>query len=192
MRTITHPSITFFGFAFIKVFTTLFILFVFSQKLNSQTILNPIYPQIQKSTLNHLAASNVSLSSGIRILQSVGQSGVIGSSSTSNNTVQQGYLNNHLQFRVNNDISDEFEKSFKFSIYPNPFQDFINIQFTKTTLFPVLVRVFDMRGRMVHDEEFRPAKDIRLHVGHFEEAGYVIRIASGGKSYLKKLIKSNN
>ncbi len=185
----TYISLTIYRHIFVKVPVTLLFIFVCNHTSMGQTNFRSIRPQVQKSTLNHLAASNVSLSSRTRVLQSVGQPGVVGFSSTTNTTIQQGYLNTLLSFRINNDSNDEFEESFKFSLYPNPFTDHIDIQFAKLTLFPVLVRVFDMRGRLVHNQQFQPSKQIRIALEHLEEAGYVIRVASGVKSYLKKLVR---
>lgn len=157
----------------------------------SQASSDGVSVELKKSTLNYVAASNVSLSPTVRIQQSVGQSGIVGLSESSRNSVQQGYLNNYLVFSIDN-TKNEFEETLELTLFPNPFQDHVNILFSKTTDYPVLVRVFDVRGRLVFDNQYQPSKYIRVPLEHLQEAGYIIRVASGGIAFLDKLIKFNN
>jgi hypothetical protein len=64
-------------------------------------------------------------------------------------------------FTIDNSAT-EFVKNLDLSVYPNPFKDFINIKFSKPTLFPVTIQVFDIRGRLVLEQQFHPSSLERL------------------------------
>ena len=76
-------------------------------------------------------------------------------------------------------------------MYPNPFKDFINIKFSKPTLFPVTIEVFDIRGRLVLEQQFQPSSLVSFSADRLEDASYIIRVSSGSQAFLKKLIKGH-
>jgi len=67
----TYISLALYRHLFFKFHTTLLLIFVCNHTSMGQTNFPSIRPQVQKSTLNHLAALNVSMSSRTRVLQSV-------------------------------------------------------------------------------------------------------------------------
>jgi len=75
------------------------------------------------------------------------------------------------------------------SIYPNPFKEYVNIKFSKPTEYPIQIEVFDVRGRLVINQEFRPSNLISVPTDQLEDASYIIRVSSGSQEFLKKLIK---
>jgi hypothetical protein len=124
-----------------------------------------------------------------QIQQSIGQSGVVGLSTTALNSVQQGFLSRVKVFNINNTTATEFVENLDLSVYPNPFKDFINIKFSKPTLFPVTIEVFDIRGRLVLEQQFQPSSQVSFSADRLEDASYVVRVSSGSQAFLKKLIK---
>ena len=109
-------------------------------------------------------------------------------SSTTNQSVQQGFLNRVKLLNVNN-TTVEFVETMDLILYPNPFKDFVNIRFSKPTMYPIQIEVFDVRGRLVLNQEFQPSGQITVSMDRLEDASYIIRISSGSSEFLKKLIK---
>ena len=123
-----------------------------------------------------------------KIQQSIGQNGVVGLSKTMNHSIQQGFLNRVKLLNVNN-TTVEFVETMDLILYPNPFKDFVNIRFSKPTMYPIQIEVFDVRGRLVLNQEFQPSGQITVSMDRLEDASYIIRISSGSSEFLKKLIK---
>jgi len=166
---------------------------VFTQELISQS------PKLIKSVLTQAGSSTVSYeyadASGVqrttRIQQSIGQHGTVGLSKTSLSSIQQGFLNHLKTIKIDNP-SDEFVEIFDLIISPNPFKEFVRAKFSKLPVHPIHVEVFDVRGRLVLDQEFQPSSQITIPTERLEDASYMIRVSSGSQEYLKKLIKGIN
>jgi len=157
-------------------------------------------PKLIKSVLTQAGSSNVTYQytdiSGTlkttKIQQSIGQRGVVGLSNTSLSAVQQGYLNHVKVFKVDNTDS-EFAATIDVSIYPNTFTDFVNIKFSKVSMYPIYIEVFDIRGRLVLKQEFKASSLISVATDRLQNAAsYVIRVSSGSQEFLEKLIKGIN
>ncbi|MDG1394574.1 MAG: T9SS type A sorting domain-containing protein [Flavobacteriaceae bacterium] len=175
-----------------------FCLFFVLTDLVCQESLNST-PSVIKSVLttagSRAVSYNYTASDGrvmtTKIQQSIGQNGAVGLSNTTNNTVQQGYLNRVKLLNVDN-TTVEFVETMDLRIYPNPFKDFVNIKFSKPTIYPVQIEVFDVRGRLVLNQEFEPSGQITLTTDRLEDSSYIIRISSGSNDFLKKLIKGKH
>lgn len=181
-----------------KFITALYLLFsvnnVFAQELISQS------PKLIKSVLTQAGSSTVSFehsdASGVvrttHVRQSIGQHGTVGLSNTSLSSVQQGFLNRINTLKVDN-TNSEFVKTFDLlSIFPNPFKEFVKIKFSKLPVHLIQVEVFDVRGRLVLNQEFPPSSLILVPTERLEDASYTIRVSSGSQEYLKKIIKGIN
>ena len=157
-------------------------------------------PKLIKSVLTQAGSSNVTYDytdvagtiKTTKIQQSIGQRGVVGLSNTSLSAVQQGYLNHVKVFKVDNTDS-EFAATIDVSIYPNTFTDFVNIKFSKVSVYPIHVELFDIRGRLVLKQEFQASSLISIATDRLQNAAsYVIRVSIGSQDFLKKLIKGIN
>ena len=163
--------------------------------LFSQEVINQS-PQLIKSVLTQAGSRTVSYEytdeTGVirttKIQQSIGQNGIVGLSKISRNSVQQGFLNRVRVFNVDN-TTIEFVETMDLIIYPNPFKDVVKIKFSKPTIYPIKIDVFDVRGRLVINQEFRPSAQITVSMDRLEDASYIIRVSSGSHEFLKKLIK---
>ena len=105
--------------------------------------------------------------------------------------MQQGFLNNTKVFKIDN-TDVEFVETIDLSVYPNPFKNVVNIKFSKPSTFPIYIEVFDIRGRLVLDQEFQPSNLVSIATDRLQDASYIIRISSGSQAFLKKLIKGIN
>jgi len=166
---------------------------VISQELISQSpkLIKSVLTQAGSSTVSyeHSDASGITRTTSVR--QSIGQHGTVGLSKTSLSSVQQGFLNHLKTIKVDNS-EPEFIETFDLSIFPNPFKSHVNIKFSKPTVHPIHIEVFDVRGRLVLDQKFQPSSMITVPTERLEDASYMIRVSSGSQEYLKKLIKGIN
>ena len=168
----------------------LFAVILDSNSLNCQA------PLLGKSVLTQSGSRAVSFShvdpDGIviktKIHQTIGQNGVVGLSKSAALPVQQGFLNRFRSLNINNSTV-EFVELMDLIVYPNPFTEFIKIKFSKPTIYPVQIEVFDTRGRLVLDKDYPPSSQITVSTQRLENASYVVRISSGSMEFLKKLIK---
>lgn len=166
---------------------------VSAQELVSQS------PKLIKSVLTQAGSSNVTYdylnSLGMvkttNVRQSIGQNGIVGLSKTSVSSVQQGFLNHIETIKINNP-TDEFVEVRSLSVFPNPFKDHVNIKFSQSTVHPIFIDVFDVRGRLVLNKKFQPSELITVSMDRLEDSSYLIRISSGSQKFLKKLIKGIN
>jgi len=176
-------------------YSVLFIVLLFATHVCAQNLTQR--QKLTKSVLTSGGSRTVSLAyldaQGVlkktKIQQSIGQTGVVGLTTTALNSVQQGFLNHVKVFNIDNTSATEFVENLDLSIYPNPFEDFINIKFSKPTLFPVSIEVFDIRGRLVLEQRFQPSSLVSFSADRLEDASYIIRVSSGSHAFLKKLIK---
>ena len=169
---------------------------IFAVIINCNTLISQA-PLIVKSALTQSGSRAVSFehtdANGVlkitKVQQSIGQNGMVGLSKTPNHSVQQGYLNRIRTLNINN-TTVEFIELMDLVIYPNPFRDFINIKFSNPTIHPIQIEVFDLRGRLVLDNDYPPSLQITVSMERLEDASYVVRISSGSMAFLKKLIKA--
>ena len=68
----------------------------------------------------------------------------------------------------------------------------LKIKFSKLPVHLIQVEVFDVRGRLVLNQEFPPSSLILVPTERLEDASYTIRVSSGSQEYLKKIIKGIN
>ena len=176
-----------------------FLVFFSVDKMSAQRLVSQS-PKLIKSVLTQAGSSNVTYQytdvagtiKTTKIQQSIGQRGVVGLSNTSLSAVQQGYLNNVKVFKIDN-TDTEFVETIDVSIYPNAFHDFVNIKFSKVSMYPIHVELFDIRGRLVLKQEFQASSLISIATDRLQNAAsYVMRVSSGSQEFLKKLIKGIN
>ena len=178
--------------------TTLYLLLISIFNLSAQELISQS-PKLIKSVLTQAGSSTVSFeysdASGVlrttNVQQSIGQHGTVGLSKTSSNSIQQGFLNYLKTIKVDNPDS-EFVEIFNLTVFPNPFKEFIKVKFSKSPQHPIIIEFFDVRGRLVLDQEFKPSIQIEVPTDRLEDASYILRISSGSQKYLKKLIKGIN
>ena len=147
---------------------------------------------VKKSTITTVASSNVNIpDKSIKILQSVGQSSIIGTRKVKNYIVQQGFLNNSLLFFINNSNSDFIQEIISFKISPNPFVDFIKIDFAKKTTNDIYISVYDVNGKIIINQKYSPTNEIILPLKRISIGTYLINVKSGNNSSTKKILKEN-
>jgi len=91
-------------------------------------------PMLLKSTITSVGSSTAYVyGDKYTVQQSIGQSGIIGKVKTKNMLISQGFLSNALFFSVQNSDVINFEETLNVVISPNPFIDYIKIDFSSKT-----------------------------------------------------------
>lgn len=150
-------------------------------------------PILLKSTITTAGASGSLVVSGGKntVLQSIGQSGIVGTAEFGAMEIQQGFLNNVRSFEVNNSKQLEFDQSISLVISPIPFTEYINIDFSTKTQHPVHLKVYDVNGKVFINNSYASTKHIRIPTTKLSVGNYLIHLVSGEKKHVKKIVKVN-
>lgn len=170
----------------IKITPIVFLLF--SCFLYSQQTSQKKYT-VKKSTITTVGSSSVyNVNNKYTIYQSIGQSGIIGTVNINKNTVQQGFLTNNFLFRIDNK-NEDFKETLSFVISPNPFKDYIKIDFSEKPKHEILIRIFDVTGKNYHTKTYQPKTTIVIPLQRYSIGTYLIDIKSGKNSSTNKILK---
>lgn len=101
------------------------------------------------------------------------------------------YNINTTNFEVEESLSiddQEFEDSL--SIYPNPNKGEFNIKFTSAITDPVVLNVYDIRGRIIFQNVYEQVTDFEepIKLDAVQSGVYLLGISTGKKSITKKII----
>lgn len=83
---------------------------------------------------------------------------------------------------------DENPVNRKFSVYPNPAKDFVNIEVSEGERGWMNIEIFDMTGRVVYTDQGVNANRITIHTGHLPNGVYQITIQHETVTTTKKLV----
>lgn len=120
------------------------------------------------------------------VSQSIGQSSVIGTSFNKGYHLSQGYQQFPLEIKI---INEPSIKNLNAAIYPNPFEQSVNISFIDAVLNEISVVVFDIHGRLIFSQKFQPSQNIQLNLGNISMGTYLLKATTNGKQFNAKLIK---
>ena len=152
------------------------------------------YTSILKSTINTVGSSSVSLTSNnnkkYKIQQSTGQSSIIGKKNTGNISIQQGFLTHNKVFHINNSETAFIDTSLDILISPNPFIDYIKINFSKTTANDIQINIYDLNGKVLLSKKHKSTDVLFVPMRYFSLGSYIIHIQSGKNKFIKKLLKT--
>ncbi len=73
-------------------------------------------------------------------------------------------------------------------IYPNPANNFININFNNSNENNYKVNIYNLLGQEIFFKEYHPSNEISIDVKEFEDGIYFIKISSKDKIYTSKII----
>ena len=72
-----------------------------------------------------------------------------------------------------------------FAIYPNPANDVLHVSASDGSL----VRLLDVRGRLIAQEEVRQS-EVQFEIGHLAQGVYMVQVISGTQVYTEEVIKN--
>lgn len=122
---------------------------------------------------------------GYFIQQSIGQQSVIKTFDRPDYSLRQGFLQPINPLLINH----RFDNNLDAIVYPNPFEDAIKIKFFDPINRNILVRVFDISGRLVFKNEYPDDQDLDVIVNNLSSGIYLLRVDSENKFYESKLMK---
>ena len=87
---------------------------------------------------------------------------------------------------------EETENSTVFRVYPNPTNQWINLE-TKGTnpLFPANAGIYSMQGALILSEHLSGPQPYRFSIEGFPPGLYVVRVMAGGKAESFKVLKTD-
>lgn len=161
----------------------LLVLFCFVNGIALQTA---GYSQIvQRQTVS--AQGGVYMANGIVFSQTIGQLSVIGNSTTSRITFQQGFQQSLITM-VSNTIS---VPDFSVTIYPNPVVDSFTISLANATEETLSIQITNLLGQQLYQGQlpsFQSQKTISF--GSFPSGTYIVQLVSSNQTISKKIIKN--
>ncbi len=142
--------------------------------------------QLHHQMVSSQGTSNL-LSSGVKVNQTVGQQSVIGNYNFSTTVVSQGFQKNLLAKSDVLVLADKINTI----VYPNPFVDHIQFQFSKSLNGLVSITIFDLLGRLVYKEQKEVINNtINLDNLQFPENEYLVKLSGTNFNYSTQIIKS--
>ena len=146
---------------------------------------------VQKSTINFVGSTTVYASNNkYQIQQSIGQSSIIGTKEINSVVVQQGFLNNNISFSIDNTDKKIIQETLDFIISPNPFIDYIKIDFAKKTESDVYIKIYDINGKVHANKKYSATDKIVISMKNYSLGTYLINIKSGKISSTNKILKA--
>jgi hypothetical protein len=125
------------------------------------------------------------LSNGVVVRQTIGQQSVIGNSD-GDIVVMQGFQ----QSLWSKYISSNTTEYIKTIVYPNPFIDKVNFEFSKPIQEIITVSVYDILGRLVFEQKKKPDEMIlTIDLFQLPRSEYLVRLYSTNYNYYTKIIR---
>lgn len=153
----------------------------------SQDNTHDIQPNIKISTIS-LSGSTYLFTVNNTVYfvsQSIGQASVIGTYSKNGYTIRQGYQ----QPQVSINKIPMKGLTLKTKVYPNPFKESITVAFNEAINSDVEVSLYDISGRRLYMEIFKPAQVLQIALYPDSNGIYFLNISANQKTFSTKLIK---
>lgn len=166
---------------------TLALIFFTAPMVCSQSIAESY---LLKSMITSVGSSTVSDNKNFSVQQSIGQSSIIGTKNVKNISIQQGFLNHFINFKIDNSIETIIDRDIKFVISPNPFIDHVKIDFSVFTDEDIFIKVYDINGKVFLIQKFPPSSSIIIPLPRLGIGNYLINIKTGSLGSTKKILKT--
>lgn len=168
-----------------KTFATLYMFLISGYALLGQ------HQNISKSTITSVGSSSIHLNQKYIVSQSIGQTGIVGTTSHKGVSLQQGFLSNTITFSIDNNSGNSVKETFSFVISPNPFIENIKVDFSKKTKEDIHIIIYDINGKVHKKASFNPQSEVSIPLSNLSTGDYLIQVNSGNTTATKKIIKTN-
>ncbi len=143
-----------------------------------------------QTDLHHQALSSqgnsIKLYNGVFISQTIGQQSVIGNATKNGYTTGQGYQQSIWSKYINSNLITEINTT----TYPNPFIQSVNFQFSSPINDVISVAVFDIRGRLIYQENKKANDNIlTIELGQLSASNYLVRLSALKYTYYTQILK---
>jgi hypothetical protein len=126
------------------------------------------------------------LANGTFISQTVGQQSVIGNTTKNGYTIGQGYQQIVWGKYINSNLTSNITTT----TYPNPFIQSVNFQFSKPIKETISIAIFDVRGRLIYQQEKRANDNIlTIELGQLAAENYLVRLSANNYTYYTQILK---
>jgi hypothetical protein len=141
-----------------------------------------------RSTLGSSGISKtISTSEGTFLInQSIGQASVIGTYSKNNYTIRQGFQQPVISAKM---VELPEKNMLKANIYPNPFQQSINILFDEIIASKLSVSIYNLSGVIILNKTFPASQLLNIPLDFLPNGNYILSITSESKQLLSEIIK---
>ncbi len=78
------------------------------------------------------------------------------------------------------------------NVYPNPFNNFFNVELFNLEKCSVTAKIYDLNGKLVHNETFGQMKGnarLNINVGSLPKGMYILNIEAGSERINKKIVR---
>ena len=138
--------------------------------------------KVKRASLSS-SVNNNTQTNGYKVQQSIGHMGIMGSFKYIGHAVLNGFL-----IPQNTTSAEIIMPDFNLEIYPNPFIDHINISIQTAVSGEMVVRLYDISGRLVTEHLSRAKKEQRIELSHLLQAQYLLSVEVMGKTFSYKLL----
>lgn len=140
---------------------------------------------LQHQTLSAMGSQSISLISGLRVQQSIGQSSVTGTFNSSTAYLSQGFLKGLPS------LSNELVLPFDVIAFPNAFDNQIRFRFMNDHNTPTQVRIHDSQGKMVYEQQHLPKnQEIEVQLAHLAPGLYLVNLHTDRRSTQVRILKN--
>lgn len=141
--------------------------------------------EIMRASLSTaLVSENNTNDLGYMVQHSVGHMGIIGTVDQRNHTVMRGFL---LPQEAERDTAVELN----WSIYPVPFDDEITIEFDKAVSGNLIVRLYDVAGKIVAEKYDDAAQKQQIQFDYLAPGEYLIMVEVMGNTFSRQILRTN-
>jgi len=142
---------------------------------------------LQKSTLGNSGFSIQITNSEntYYISQSVGQYSVIGTLINGKHAIRQGFQQPPISVEVILDSNSDLNAS----VFPNPVDTFITVQFSEELKLPINIVIYDIVGKVILNTSKKPTDSFNLDMALYSSGIYLLNLSSGNRKFSARLIK---
>lgn len=145
-----------------------------------------IYGQALHHQMLSAQGNSVVLDNDIFISQTVGQQSVIGNTKKNGYTIVQGYQQTVWGKYINSNLTAEITTTTS----PNPFIQLVNFQFSKPIKGIISIAIFDIRGRLIYQQEKRANDHIlTIDLESIASSNYLVRLTAANYTYYTQILK---
>ena len=145
-----------------------------------------IYGQTLHHQMLSTQGNSVVLNDGTFISQTVGQQSAIGNTTKNGYTTGQGYQQIVWGKYINSNITSNITTT----TYPNPFIQSVNFQFSKPINETISIAIFDVRGRLIYQQEKRATSNIlTIDLEPIASSNYLVKLSSPNYTYYTQILK---
>ncbi|MFK8006077.1 MAG: T9SS type A sorting domain-containing protein [Saprospiraceae bacterium] len=162
-----------------KVYITLFFVFLSWNTSLGQTMLKQTLGINGKSEF--IYANNKSYF----FQQSIGQASVINTFNANNHQLRQGFLQPIKAALINSG----FDTTIDVLLYPNPFDETINLEFEEVLIDEIIITLHNIIGQQIHQEKFAPTENLTFQFHNLPIGTYILRGHMRSQTFALKIIK---